>query len=201
MYPDTICINFSASIKTAVSTVKIGAFDYLPKPFVPRQVDLVLEKLERFPNSETKVAKLKGFFYRRRHLGVQPKNEKNTRDFTPSRRIQCHHPDFRGKRYRQRIPGETDSQLEPACSRSFRDGGLRDLPERYEEHRKENRPDRTRRRTAVGHDRPEAYHTELLKQFSDNPSFKKWLGDTILGVTYTQADKPQWGVCCEDSCS
>ena len=26
-------------------------------------------------------------------------------------------------------------------------------------------------------------HTELFKQFSDNPSFKKWLGDTIFGVT------------------
>lgn len=29
-----------------------------------------------------------------------------------------------------------------------------------------------------------ADHTELYKQFSDNPSFKKWLGDTIFGVTY-----------------
>lgn len=27
-------------------------------------------------------------------------------------------------------------------------------------------------------------HTELFKQFSDNPSFKKWLGDTIFGATY-----------------
>lgn len=27
-------------------------------------------------------------------------------------------------------------------------------------------------------------HTELFKLFSDNPSFKKWLGDTIFGVTY-----------------
>ena len=26
--------------------------------------------------------------------------------------------------------------------------------------------------------------TELFKQFSDNPSFKKWLTDTIFGVTY-----------------
>jgi len=26
-------------------------------------------------------------------------------------------------------------------------------------------------------------HTELFKQFSDNPSFKKWLSDTIFGVT------------------
>lgn len=29
-------------------------------------------------------------------------------------------------------------------------------------------------------------HTELFKQFSDNPSFKKWLGDTIFGLTYQQ---------------
>lgn len=29
-------------------------------------------------------------------------------------------------------------------------------------------------------------HTELFKQFSDNPSFKKWLDDTIFGVTYQQ---------------
>ncbi|SEK34442.1 hypothetical protein [Ectothiorhodospira marina] len=27
-------------------------------------------------------------------------------------------------------------------------------------------------------------HTELFKQFSDNPSFKKWLADTTFGVTY-----------------
>jgi len=31
-----------------------------------------------------------------------------------------------------------------------------------------------------------ADHTELFKQFSDNPSFKKWLGDTIFGVTYKE---------------
>lgn len=30
-------------------------------------------------------------------------------------------------------------------------------------------------------------HTELFKQFSDNPSFKKWLSDTIFGVTYDEA--------------
>jgi len=37
-------------------------------------------------------------------------------------------------------------------------------------------------------------HTELFKQFSDNPSFKKWLGDTIFGVTYQQqAEQPASG--------
>jgi type I restriction enzyme R subunit len=30
-------------------------------------------------------------------------------------------------------------------------------------------------------------HTELFKQFSDNQSFKKWLSDTIFGVTYQMA--------------
>ena len=32
-----------------------------------------------------------------------------------------------------------------------------------------------------------ADHTELFKQFSDNSSFKKWLSDTIFGVTYEEA--------------
>jgi len=31
-----------------------------------------------------------------------------------------------------------------------------------------------------------ADHTELFKQFSDNQSFKKWLGDTIFGATYEE---------------
>ncbi|RLC25841.1 MAG: type I restriction endonuclease subunit R [Deltaproteobacteria bacterium] len=31
-----------------------------------------------------------------------------------------------------------------------------------------------------------ADHTELFKQFSDNLSFKKWLGDTIFGATYQE---------------
>lgn len=33
-------------------------------------------------------------------------------------------------------------------------------------------------------------HTELFKQFSDNPGFKKWLGDTTFGVTYQQDVTP-----------
>jgi len=31
-----------------------------------------------------------------------------------------------------------------------------------------------------------ADHTELYKQFSDNPSFNKWLGDTIFNATYLE---------------
>ncbi len=38
-----------------------------------------------------------------------------------------------------------------------------------------------------------ADHAELFKQFSDNPSFKKWLGDTNFMTTYTPAplDSPR----------
>jgi type I restriction enzyme R subunit len=31
-----------------------------------------------------------------------------------------------------------------------------------------------------------ADHTELYKQFHENPSFKKWLADTIFSVTYSK---------------
>jgi hypothetical protein len=34
-----------------------------------------------------------------------------------------------------------------------------------------------------------ADHTELYKQFSDNPAFKRWLTDTIFTVTYAAPDK------------
>jgi len=30
-------------------------------------------------------------------------------------------------------------------------------------------------------------HTELLRQFQDNPAFKKWLSDTIFLATYSEA--------------
>ncbi|MEO5340427.1 MAG: hypothetical protein H7837_07920, partial [Magnetococcus sp. MYC-9] len=30
-------------------------------------------------------------------------------------------------------------------------------------------------------------HTELFKQFSDNPSFKKWLSETIFAATYAES--------------
>lgn len=33
-------------------------------------------------------------------------------------------------------------------------------------------------------------HTELFKQFMDNQSFKKWLGDTVFGITYDNKPGP-----------
>lgn len=33
-------------------------------------------------------------------------------------------------------------------------------------------------------------HTELFKQFSDNPNFKRWLTDTVFDATYQQGTVP-----------
>jgi type I restriction enzyme R subunit len=33
-------------------------------------------------------------------------------------------------------------------------------------------------------------HTELFKQFSDNPSFRRWLTDTVFEVTYRPGAMP-----------
>jgi NtrC-family two-component system response regulator AlgB len=57
-----LMITAYASIETAVSAVKMGAFDYLSKPFVPGQLDLVLEKIKRFSQMENEIASLKGLF-------------------------------------------------------------------------------------------------------------------------------------------
>lgn len=38
-----------------------------------------------------------------------------------------------------------------------------------------------------------ADHTELFKQFSDNPNFKRWLTDTVFDVTYQPGIPPSGG--------
>ena len=35
-----------------------------------------------------------------------------------------------------------------------------------------------------------ADHTELFKQFGDNPGFKKWLLDTVFQSTYAEPPGP-----------
>jgi len=57
-----IMITAYATIETAVRAVKMGAFDYIPKPFAPDQLDLVLERLMRFQSMEVQIAALKGIF-------------------------------------------------------------------------------------------------------------------------------------------
>ncbi len=57
-----VMITAYATLETAVQAVKMGAFDYLPKPFVPGQLALVLERVRRFTSMEAEIAALKGVF-------------------------------------------------------------------------------------------------------------------------------------------
>lgn len=57
-----IVITAYATVETAVSAVKIGAFDYLPKPFVPGQLDVLLDKIAEIQALKKEVARLRGIF-------------------------------------------------------------------------------------------------------------------------------------------
>jgi two-component system, NtrC family, response regulator AlgB len=53
-----VVITAYASINTAVEAMRRGAFDYLPKPFTPDQVELITEKVIEIKTLENKVTEL-----------------------------------------------------------------------------------------------------------------------------------------------
>jgi NtrC-family two-component system response regulator AlgB len=55
---DVIVITAYATIETAVEAMRRGAFDYLPKPFTPDQLRLVLERSRRARRLQTQVEEL-----------------------------------------------------------------------------------------------------------------------------------------------
>jgi DNA-binding NtrC family response regulator len=57
---DVIVITAYATIDTAVKAIKLGAFDYLPKPFTPAQVGHIIGRLERLRSLEEEIRVLKG---------------------------------------------------------------------------------------------------------------------------------------------
>lgn len=54
-----VIITAYAAIDTAVKAVKMGAFDYLPKPFTPSQITHLLEKIVKVHHLESEVETLK----------------------------------------------------------------------------------------------------------------------------------------------
>jgi NtrC-family two-component system response regulator AlgB len=54
-----VVITAYATIDTAVKAVKIGAFDYLPKPFTPSQITHLLEMIRKVSSLESEVETLK----------------------------------------------------------------------------------------------------------------------------------------------
>ena len=57
-----VIITAFASIPTAIEAIQRGAADYLPKPFAPEQVRLVLARLEREQRLQRKVEELESLF-------------------------------------------------------------------------------------------------------------------------------------------
>ena len=53
-----VIITAYATIDTAVSAVKLGAFDYLPKPFTPSQVEHLLGMIQKVESLESEVEPL-----------------------------------------------------------------------------------------------------------------------------------------------
>jgi DNA-binding NtrC family response regulator len=61
-YPDTLVVIITAygSIESAVKAMKLGATDYLIKPFKPDQINLVLEKITRHKELASRYSYMKG---------------------------------------------------------------------------------------------------------------------------------------------
>lgn len=53
-----VIVTAYASIETAVEAMRRGAFDYLPKPFTPDQLRVILQRLEKTRKLERRVAEL-----------------------------------------------------------------------------------------------------------------------------------------------
>jgi len=54
-----IIITAYATIDSAVQAIKLGAFDYLPKPFMPSQIDHILAKVGKISSLESEVESLR----------------------------------------------------------------------------------------------------------------------------------------------
>jgi two-component system, NtrC family, response regulator AlgB len=54
-----IIITAYATIDSAVQAIKMGAFDYLPKPFMPSQIDHILAKIGKISSLESEVESLR----------------------------------------------------------------------------------------------------------------------------------------------
>jgi NtrC-family two-component system response regulator AlgB len=55
---DVVVITAYATIETAVEAMRRGACDYLPKPFTPNQLRLVLDRIQRLHRLQSQVAEL-----------------------------------------------------------------------------------------------------------------------------------------------
>ena len=124
-----ILITAYSSVETAVLAIQKGAFDYLPKPFKPSQINQVLERVARTRDLEVRVADLEGRLLKPAEdvdsgNYVRSRREEPFADCRQKRGLGCLYSDFRRKRNREEHACAKDSRPKQARGRTLHDGEL-----------------------------------------------------------------------------
>ncbi len=120
---DVIVVTAYATIETAVEAMRRGAFDYLPKPFTPEQLRLVLDRSRRMHRLQTQVEDLEAAGSRGRARGRSEdggsRDAAGARHGGESRGQRGHGAIARRKRNRQRSSGAGDPCPQPRAAGPF----------------------------------------------------------------------------------
>ncbi len=153
---DVIMITGLSQIDTAVQSMKLGAFDYIPKPFTPEEITLSIERsLERrrLLRENTLLRTEAGSKYRFENIiGSAPQMQNVYRLIAKCAPTSSNRAHPRGERHRQGAHRARDPLQQPAQGQALRPGGLR-LPERDPPRKRALRP---REGRVHGRDRQQA---------------------------------------------
>jgi NtrC-family two-component system response regulator AlgB len=109
-----VIITAYATIDTAVKAIKMGAFEYLAKPFTPAQVSHVLALVERIRALESEVStlkqKLKGVFHEGDFI---TRNRRVRKILETTRQVADSNATVLRKRHRQECSSPPDPRVEP----------------------------------------------------------------------------------------
>ena len=113
-----IVITAYASIDTAVEAIKRGATDYIPKPFTPAQVKLVVQRIAEMRSLEQRVATLQADLRRLNSRGGpdhgKPRHAEGHRACQAGGPHRCNRPSDGRKRNREKRSGAGHSRVEQA---------------------------------------------------------------------------------------
>jgi DNA-binding NarL/FixJ family response regulator len=125
---DVIMITGLSQIDTAVQAMKLGAFDYISKPFEPDELKLVVQRaLERrrlLQENLTLKSELGSKYRFENIIGLSPADAGRLSPHRAMRPHQFDRPDHRRKRYRQGADRPRDSLQQLAQGQAIRSGGL-----------------------------------------------------------------------------
>ena len=126
---DVIMITGLSEIETAVKSMKLGAFDYLPKPFDPDEIRLVVQRAlerRRLLQENLDLRTEVGAKYRFENIiGASPGMQGVFRSDRPVRADRLHRAGHRRKRHRQGAGRARHPLQQPAQGQAVRRGQLR----------------------------------------------------------------------------